>query len=215
VLPELVVLRANQDKRSYLRAPLIRESLVGEEAVQKFYQRYRQLDRRREQEDFLNEKHALTNIVALLQLHNFTPRKLTVVKLKGEDAILDLRKLGIGQGSMGPVVAEIMGFLDRFEQVDLSYNRIDALLGEALVERLGRVKRVDLSHNRIGKVGCDKFSELFLLPHTRIEELNLEENNLLDNAGAALLEHLHKYNVLRKLNLNKNFLGARFAQRLK
>lgn len=56
-----------------------------------------------------------------------------MVKLKGEDAILDLRKLGIGQGSMGPVVTEIMGFLDRFEQVDLSYNRIDALLGEALV----------------------------------------------------------------------------------
>lgn len=106
--------------------------------------------------------------MALLQLHNFTPRKLTVVKLKGEDAILDLRKLGIGQGSMGPVVTEIMGFLDRFEQVDLSYNRIDALLGEALVERLGRVKRVDLSHNRIGKVGCDKFAELFLLSQTRI-----------------------------------------------
>jgi hypothetical protein len=163
-----VVLRANQDKRSYLRAPVVRESLVGEEAVQKFYQRYRQLDRRREQEDFHNEKHALTSIVGLLQLHNFTPRKLTVVKLKGEDAILDLRKLGIGQGSMGPVVTEIMGFLDRFEQVDLSYNRIDALLGEALVERLGRVKRVDLSHNRIGKVGCDKFAELFLLSHTRI-----------------------------------------------
>lgn len=133
VLPELVVLRANQDKRSYLRAPVVRESLVGEEAVHKFYQRYRELDKRRDHEDFLNEKHALTNIVGLLQLHNFTPRKLTVVKLKGEDAILDLRKLGIGQGSMGPVVTEIMGFLDRFDQVDLSCNRIDALLGEALV----------------------------------------------------------------------------------
>ena len=47
ILPELVVLRANQDKRSYLRAPVVRESLVGEEAVQKFYQRYRQLDKRR------------------------------------------------------------------------------------------------------------------------------------------------------------------------
>ncbi len=52
----------------------------------------------------MNQKHALTNIVSLLQMHNFTPRKLTVVKLKGEEAILDLRKLGIGQGTMGPVV---------------------------------------------------------------------------------------------------------------
>ena len=49
----------------------------------KFYQRYKNLDRRKEQEAFFNEAHALTNIVSLLQMHNFTPRKLTVVKLKG------------------------------------------------------------------------------------------------------------------------------------
>ena len=72
-----------------------------------------------------------------------------------------------------------------------------------------------MSHNRIGKTGCEKFSELFLMPHTRIEELNLEENNLLDNAGAALIEHLGKYGHLKKLNLNKNFMGKLFAQKLK
>lgn len=71
--------------------------------------------------------------------------------------------------------------------MDLSYNRIDVLLAEALIEKLGKVKRVDMSHNRIGKTGCEKFSELFIMPHTRIEELNLEENNLLDNAGATLI----------------------------
>ena len=47
----------------------------------------------------------MTSIVNLLQMHNFTPRKLTLVKMKGEEAILDLKKLGIGQGSMGPVVS--------------------------------------------------------------------------------------------------------------
>ena len=100
-----MVLKTNEDRSSYLKQPVVRESLVGEEAVLKFYQRYKELDRRKQQEDFFNEKHAMTSIVALLQMHNFTPRKLTVVKLKGEDAILDLRKLGLGQGSMGPVVA--------------------------------------------------------------------------------------------------------------
>jgi hypothetical protein len=44
-------------------------------------------------------------------VHNFTPRKFTVIKIKGEDTILDLKKLGIGQGSMGPVVTEIMNYL--------------------------------------------------------------------------------------------------------
>lgn len=87
---------------------------MGEEAVQKFYQRYKQLDKRKDKEDFFNEKHALTNIVNLLQMHNFTPRKLTIVKLKGEEAILDLKKLGIGQGSMGPAVIEIINYLPHF-----------------------------------------------------------------------------------------------------
>jgi len=44
-------------------------------------------------------------------MHNFTPRKLSIVKLKGEEAILDLNKLGIGQGTMGPVVTEIVNYL--------------------------------------------------------------------------------------------------------
>jgi len=42
---------------------------------------------------------------------------------------LDLKKLGIGQGSMGPAVVEIINFLPHFETIDLSYNRIDAILG--------------------------------------------------------------------------------------
>ena len=63
-----------------------------------------------------------------MECHNFAPRKLDVVKLKGSDAMLDLRKLGLGQGSMGPVIAELMNYMGKFESVDLSYNRIDRLL---------------------------------------------------------------------------------------
>jgi len=50
----------------------------------------------------------------------------------------------------------------------LSYNRIDALLGESLIEKLGKTRIIDLSHNRIGKVGCQKFSDLFRVSLTRI-----------------------------------------------
>ena len=57
----------------------------------------------------------ITNIVSLLQMHNFTPRKMNLVKMKGEEAILDLKKLGIGQGSMGPVVSEIVSSLGHFQ----------------------------------------------------------------------------------------------------
>lgn len=59
---------------------------------------------------------------------------------------------------MGPVVAEIIIYLDRFEEVNLSGNRIDGYLGEQFIERLGKTKRIDLSHNRIGKMGCSKFA---------------------------------------------------------
>ena len=101
-------------------------------------------------------------------MHNFTPRKLTLVKMKGEEAILDLKKLGIGQGTMGPVVSEIVSYLGHFEQIDFSYNCIDSAMAESIIEQVGRAKKVDLSHNRIGKVGCQKFSELFLTSTTRI-----------------------------------------------
>jgi hypothetical protein len=56
----------------------------------------------------------MTAIVSLLQAHNFTPRKLSLVKLRGEEAMLDLRKLALGQGLLGPLVGELLQFLDRF-----------------------------------------------------------------------------------------------------
>lgn len=40
----------------------------------------------------------------LLDGHGFAPRKLDLIKLKGSHAILDLKKLGLGHGSLGTVV---------------------------------------------------------------------------------------------------------------
>jgi hypothetical protein len=45
LLPELIVLKKNTNIHSILKQPFVQESLVGEEAINKFYQRYKQLDK--------------------------------------------------------------------------------------------------------------------------------------------------------------------------
>lgn len=37
------MLSKNYDKKTYLKQPIIAESLVGEEAISKFYERYKKL----------------------------------------------------------------------------------------------------------------------------------------------------------------------------
>ena len=163
---EVVVLKRNQNKKGYLQNQFVKESFVGEEAVQKFYDRYRKVERAKDIEKFMKEDNAITRIVDLLQHHNFAPRKLDLIKLKGSEAALDLRQLGLGQGSLGPVISELIEYVGDFESVDLSNNRIDRLLSESLIESLSHVQIINLSHNRIGKVGCAKFAELFLSQKT-------------------------------------------------
>jgi Ran GTPase-activating protein (RanGAP) involved in mRNA processing and transport len=92
---------------------------------------------------------------------------------------------------------------------------IDRTVSESIVEQLSRVKIINLSHNRIGKVACDKFTELFFGANTRIEELYLQDNSLLDNGGVSLLTNLADYGNLRVLNLSKNFLSHKFTVALK
>ena len=41
-------------------------------------------------------------------------------------------------------------------------------MAETIVAEVGRAKKVILSHNRIGKLGCQKFMELFVTSTTRI-----------------------------------------------
>lgn len=73
----------------------------------------------------MKQNNVITQIVQLLDGHGFAPRKLDLIKVKGSHAILDLKKLGLGQGSMGTVVAELIGLMGNFQYVDLSSNRID------------------------------------------------------------------------------------------
>ena len=54
VLPELAVLSLNKNKKDRPKNRFVKEIFIGEEAVQKFYDRYKHMDRYKEKEDFLN-----------------------------------------------------------------------------------------------------------------------------------------------------------------
>jgi hypothetical protein len=47
---------------------------------------------------------------------------MEIIKLKGDNAILDLRNCGIGRGPTGRIVSELVGQLGHFESIDLSFN---------------------------------------------------------------------------------------------
>ena len=61
----------------------VKESLIGEEAIKKFYDRYKYIDKAKAMDNFLQEDHPLTRIVDMLECHNFAPRKLYLIKIKG------------------------------------------------------------------------------------------------------------------------------------
>lgn len=185
--------------------------MVGDTAVQKFYLKYKNIDKEKEKEDFLNEKNIITQIAHLLDGYGFAPRRLDLIKLKGPHSILDLRSLGLGHSSMGSVVSQIIGVIGRFQFVDLSSNEIDRNISDTLISELQNVRIIDLSHNRIGKLGCDRFNWMFRNIKVCLRELFLSDNAILDNSGCVLISGLCFYGQLRVLNLNKNSLGRRTA----
>lgn len=83
-----------------------------------------------------------------------------MIKLKGEEAILDLKNCGLGSGLSIKAVAEIIEKVKVFEEVDLSYNNIHADLCDLIIPNLSRMRRVNLSYNKIGRRGMDILSKM-------------------------------------------------------
>ena len=50
----------------------------------------------------------------LFEGHGFAPRKLDLIKLKGEHSILDIKNLGLGQGVLGSVVTRLIELMGNF-----------------------------------------------------------------------------------------------------
>ncbi len=47
-----------------------------------------------------------------------------------------------------------------FQEIDLSYNHINADLCELIIPNLIRMKRINLSYNKIGRKGMDILSKM-------------------------------------------------------
>lgn len=70
---------------------------------------------------------------------------------------------------MGNVVYELVNYLGQFDYIDLSSNCIDSTLSENIIEACTKCKVINLSYNRIGKIACDKFTNIFTDYRTNIQ----------------------------------------------
>lgn len=212
---ELVMLRKVEAKATLPKGKFTQEKLVGEEAVRVFYDRYKNINRVMDREVYYGQQNPITFILSILDAYNLPPKRMEIIKLRGSDAILDLRNCGIGKGPTGRIVSELVSQLGQFEEIDLSFNEITQDAVEVLIPKLGILRSVCLSHNKIGKLGCQLLSNLFRNPECKIRDLELESNFLNEMIAIPLLENLVTYNRLRLLNLSKNLLSNAFAFKLK
>jgi Ran GTPase-activating protein (RanGAP) involved in mRNA processing and transport len=58
-------------------------------------------------------------------MYNLPPKKMEIIKLRGSEAILDLKNCGLGKGAGGKIISELVRKMDKFESVDLSFNDIN------------------------------------------------------------------------------------------
>lgn len=86
---------------------------------------------------------------------------IQVIKLKGAEAILDLKNCGLGGGISIKAISEIIQKVRIFEEIDLSYNKITADLTDFIIPKLQSMRRINLSYNKIGRQGVSLLSEMF------------------------------------------------------
>jgi len=163
---------------------------------------------------FVGQQNPITFVLSMLDMYNRPPKRMEIIKLRGSDAILDLRNCGLGRGAGARIISELVSHLDNFESIDLSYNELGQDSVEQLVPGLRVMKSVNLSHNKIGRIGCQLLSNLFKT-QCNIIELELESNNLTDVVGAGVVENLAHHKKLRLLNLSKNLLSNNLAFRMR
>ena len=82
--------------------------------MQKFYNHYKYSSKIQDKEKFHKETNIISQIVQLFEGHGFAPRKLDLIKLKGEHSILDIKNLGLGQGVLGSVVTRLIELMGNF-----------------------------------------------------------------------------------------------------
>lgn len=107
-LPSLPTIYAGREEK------YVREKLVGEEAVSRFYGRYKNIEKVRDIEEFRSELNPLTVILTVLESYNIPPKRMEVIKIKGEEATLDLNNCALGSGLSIRAVSEIVAKVEVF-----------------------------------------------------------------------------------------------------
>jgi hypothetical protein len=83
---------------------------------------------------------------------------MQVVKLKGEEAMLDLRNCALGSGVSIRAIAEIIEKVDIFQEIDLSYNQLTADLADLIVPHLSHMRSINLAYNKLARRGIELLS---------------------------------------------------------
>lgn len=111
-------------------------------------------------QNFKLQFNPLTVILTILEHYNIPPKRMQVIKLKGEEAILDLKNCGLGNGVSIKAVAQIIEKVKVFEEIDLSYNNIQADLCDLIIPNLARMRRINISYNKIGRRGMELLAKM-------------------------------------------------------
>jgi hypothetical protein len=72
-------------------------------------------------------------ILRLLKDLHLPPKKLEVIRDKGNQNILDLRNCGLGKGNAAKVIHEVLDKLAYFDTINISHNSIHFnIIGELI-----------------------------------------------------------------------------------
>jgi hypothetical protein len=97
----------------------------------------------------------ITVILTILESYNIPPKRMDIIKLKGNESILDLNQIGLGHSVSINAISDILQKLKYFKTINLSHNSITFDRVDLIIPQLLGANKIDLSHNRISRQGAD------------------------------------------------------------
>jgi hypothetical protein len=104
---------------------------------------------------------------------------MDIIKLKGNESILDLNQIGLGHSISVNAIADILQKIKYFKTINLSHNSITFDRVDLIIPQLRGINKIDLSHNRISRQGAD-----LLATTVCVRENNDNDDNLSDSSSS-------------------------------
>ncbi|KAL4466565.1 hypothetical protein ABPG72_010616 [Tetrahymena utriculariae] len=189
--------------------------IIGDEAADNYYKHYKKLDKVQQQNKFFEiQDSTFTSILTASQKKMVTPCKIGLIKTKGSEEDLIIKNMKYGD-QYAEVLSEGMRRVPHIQNFYMSGNRITNKGADDLLKTISKKARVlELAENQIGKIGCEHISRALYDRDSKIEILNLEGNKLGDAAVSLILNSLNNNKILMILNLSKNYLTDKSAEKL-